>query len=77
MMLILIRVKMIMLSATGIFELTWGSFISRVVRTRIRMEMIPIRMSSFRRLLWSGVSSFFISLPSSAQITEGDHKRGP
>jgi len=60
MMLILMRLKIMMLLAIGMLPDTWGNFNSIVVRMTIRMDMIPIMVSSFRRLLASGESSFFI-----------------
>ena len=66
MMLILIRLKMMILLAIGIFPPTWGNFISMVVKTMMRMEMIPMMISSLRRLLASGESAFlhiFLRIP--------------
>jgi len=60
MILILIRLKMMILLATGIFPPIWGNFISMVVKMKMRMEMIPMMISSLRRLLASGESVFFI-----------------
>jgi hypothetical protein len=62
MTLMLIRAKMMMLLATGIFSPNRGDPISRIVMRTIKTERIPMIRSSRRLFLDSGEDSLFMNL---------------